>query len=256
MSVLTTTRDEYDRLQSQRHRPAHRRRTASRWAAFLLPHLRPEMRLLDLGCGPGSITKGLGTRSIGVDLAPVAVEGVPVVRGDGVALPFPDSVFDAIFANALLQHVDDPLAVLGEAQRVARPGAVIGVGDVDWDSRLLHPEDPLLERGERIREAVRSTGDVRIGRRLRELLTAAGFVGVELTVTGTAAGTPEAVAGAGAFEGSWFEAPEVVAHVTELGLSEPDEMSAIATAWRRWAADPRSCSASAWFTAVGWVPPA
>jgi SAM-dependent methyltransferase len=96
MSALTTTSDEYDLLQSQRHRPAHARRTASRWAAHLLPHLRPEMRLLDLGCGPGSITKGLGTRSIGVDLAPVAVEGVPVVRGDGVALPFPDSVFDAI----------------------------------------------------------------------------------------------------------------------------------------------------------------
>jgi SAM-dependent methyltransferase len=256
MSPLTTTAEAYDRFLSERHRPAHGRRTAERWAAFLLPHLRPDMRLLDLGCGPGSITAGLGTRSIGVDLSPVAVAGVPVVRGDGGALPFQDAAFDAIFANALLQHVGDPLAVLTEARRVARPGAVIGVGDADWDSRLLHPEDPLLERGDRIREAVRTTGDVRIGRRLRELLTAAGFVAVELTVTGTAAGTPEAVAGAGAFEGSWFEAPAVVAHVTELGLSEPDEMAAIARAWRRWSTEPGACSASTWFTAVGWAPPA
>jgi SAM-dependent methyltransferase len=256
MGALTTTRDAYDRLQSQRHRPAHGRRTADRWAAFLLPHLRPDMRLLDLGCGPGSITAGLGTRSIGVDLAPVAVEGVPVVRGDGSALPFPDASFDAIFANALLQHVTDPHAVLREARRVARAGAVIGVGDADWDSRLVHPADPLLERGDRIREAVRTAGDVRVGRRLRELLTTAGFERVELTVTGTAAGTADAVAGAGAFEASWFEAPEVVAHVGALGLSEPDEMAAIARAWRRWSVDPRACSASTWFTAVGWAPPA
>jgi len=35
------------------------RRTAAKEAAFLLPYLRPGMRVLDVGCGPGSITLGL-----------------------------------------------------------------------------------------------------------------------------------------------------------------------------------------------------
>lgn len=37
----------------------HARRTAERDAAYLLPHLRPGMRLLDVGYGPGTITTGL-----------------------------------------------------------------------------------------------------------------------------------------------------------------------------------------------------
>jgi SAM-dependent methyltransferase len=249
-----TARERYERYLAERHRPAHGRRSASRWAAFLLPHLRPEMRLLDLGCGPGSITRGLGTRSIGVDLQPVPVEGVPVVGADGAALPFPAAVFDAVYLNAVLQHVPDPPAVLREARRVARPGAVVGVGDVDWDGHLRHPADPLIDRGQQIREALREPGDVRVGRTLRGLLAAAGFERVELTVTGNAVGTAAATAATAAFEGSWFEAPEVVDHVTALGLSTADEMAAVAAAWRRWGDDPGACSATLWFTALGWVP--
>jgi len=252
---VTGTRERYERYVAERHRPAHGRRTAGRWAAFLLPHLRPEMRLLDLGCGPGSITVGLGTRAIGADLHPVRIDGVPVVGADARALPFPAGVFDAIFANALLQHVADALAVLREARRVARPGAVIGVGDVDWDGHLLHPRHPLLERGRQIREAVRERADVRVGRRLRGLLAAAGFEGVEVGVTGEAAGTSRAVAAMADFEREWFEAPEVIAHVTVLGISGAEEMAAIAAAWRRWSADPAACAATLWFTALAWAPP-
>jgi SAM-dependent methyltransferase len=252
--VAVTTGERYERYLADRHRPAHGRRTASRWAAFLLPHLRPDMRLLDLGCGPGSITRGLGTRSIGVDLRPTPVDGTPVVGADAAALPFPAAVFDAVYVNALLQHVPDPLAVLQEARRVARPGAVIGVGDADWDAYVLHPADPLLDRGQQIREALRERGDVRVGRALRGLLTTAGFERVELTVTGNAVGTAAAVAGMAAFEGAWFESPEVVAHVTALGLSSDVEMAAVAAAWRRWGDDPAASSATLWFTALGWAP--
>jgi SAM-dependent methyltransferase len=251
---VSGTRGPYERYLAERHRPAHGRRTADRWAAFLLPHLRPHMRLLDLGCGPGSITAGLGTRSVGVDLRPVAVAGVPVAGADAAELPFPDGVFDAVYANAVLQHVPDAAAVLREARRVARPGAVVGVGDVDWDARLQHPTDPALVRGRHIQETLRDGGDVRVGRRLRGLLTAAGFERVEVSATGSAVGTAEAVAAMARFEGSWFEAPEVVAHATALGVSDPVELAAVAAAWRRWGADPGACAATLWFTAIGWTP--
>ena len=53
------TGEAFQRWLRPAHSPAHARRTAVRNAAFLLPHLTPGMRLLDVGCGPGSITIGL-----------------------------------------------------------------------------------------------------------------------------------------------------------------------------------------------------
>src|SRR5215470_9273015 len=59
---------------------SHRWRTAQNSAAYLLPHLRPGMSLLDVGCGPGTIT---------VDLAALAAPGrvtAVEVTGDALAL--------------------------------------------------------------------------------------------------------------------------------------------------------------------------
>ncbi len=58
-----------------------------------------------------------------------SIDGIDMISGDVMNLPFPDASFDAIYASALLQHLPDPLGALGEARRVARPGAVIGVVD-------------------------------------------------------------------------------------------------------------------------------
>jgi ubiquinone/menaquinone biosynthesis C-methylase UbiE len=88
-------------------------RTAAKEGAFFLPYLRPGMRLLDLGCGPGSITLGLAEavapgEVVGVDLQPSqvaqaqalsAARGVKNVRfevADVYRLPFPDGSFDAV----------------------------------------------------------------------------------------------------------------------------------------------------------------
>jgi SAM-dependent methyltransferase len=251
-----TARHDYERYMRARHRPAHGRRTAERWAAFLLPHLRPGMRLLDLGCGPGSITSELaaGLSAVGVDLDPLAIEAVPVAAADAAALPFPDACFDALYANALLQHVADPLAVLREARRVARPGAVIGVGDADWGGVLMHPADPALDRGQSIRAALRPGGDVRVGRQLRSLLAAAGFERCEASATGGADGTGDAARRLAACEASWFEASDVVALVAERGIARPNEMAAIAAAWARWGEDPGAFAARFWVTALAWAP--
>src|SRR3990172_3910305 len=54
-----TTQQTYERALRHAHMPAHARRTAAANAAFFLPRLQPGMRLLDCGCGPGSITAGL-----------------------------------------------------------------------------------------------------------------------------------------------------------------------------------------------------
>jgi hypothetical protein len=119
---------------------------------------------------------------------------------------------------------------------------------------LAHTHDPLIDRGHAIREALRPGVDVRVGRRLRGLLVAAGFERAEASATASADGTGEAVRRVAAFEGSWFAAPEVVAHVAELGLADPGEMASIAAVWDAWAADPGAMVARFWITAVAWAP--
>lgn len=248
------TRTNYEEYLVRRHRPAHGRRNADRWAAFLGPHLRTDMRVLDIGCGPGSITVGLPGRVIGVDVHPVPIPSSPVAAGDGAALPFSESAFDAVYINAVLQHVVDASAVLCEARRVMRSGAVIGVGDTDWGTRIMHPHDPLLDRGQEIQERARESGNVRVGRELRGLLAGAGFERIEIGTEGRVVGSEPAVAQMAAFERGWFEAPEVVAYVTEFGLSDAAEMAEIAAAWTRWSTCPAACAVDQWFTGIAWSP--
>ena len=136
------SRDAYERWLRDRHQPAHARRTADRNAAFLLPHLRAGMRLIDAGCGPGSITTGLAEvvapgETVGIDASPDAVEsaraharekgadGVRFEVADVYALPFDDASFDHVISSLVLCTVRDQARALGEARRVLKPGGTL-----------------------------------------------------------------------------------------------------------------------------------
>ena len=196
---MVNVRAAYESFLRERHRPAHARRTVESVAAFFVGHVRSGHRLVDLGCGPGSVTVGFaaavgaGGMLLGVDLEPGPAP-VPLVRGDIHRLPFPDRSFDAIFMCAVLQQVADPLGSLVEARRIARPGAVIGVADADWGGALITPEDPWLERGQEILTGLRAGTSPFVGRQLRGLLHAAGFVDVQVTARVPVAAVPAASA--------------------------------------------------------------
>src|SRR5262249_61213247 len=142
------------------HAPAtlqqHAQRTADEAAAFLLPHLRPGMRLVDVGCGPGSITRGLAQRVapgqvVGIDLSRDALDGA---RGDAAArgltnlryeeasvyqMPFADGSFDVVYAHQVLQHLRERGSAVREMLRVVRPGGLVAVRDVDWGTPAYSP---------------------------------------------------------------------------------------------------------------------
>src|SRR4051812_14747282 len=66
---------------------SHRWRTAENSAAYLLPYLEPSMRLLDVGCGPGTLTVDLASRLpsgqvVGIDIEPSVVEEATRVAGE------------------------------------------------------------------------------------------------------------------------------------------------------------------------------
>lgn len=87
-------------------------------------------RVLDLGCGDGSVARSLmGLRRDleieGVDVLLRPITLIPVTQFDGDVLPFGDRSFDYVTIIDVLHHTDDPAAVLSEARRVARKGVVI-----------------------------------------------------------------------------------------------------------------------------------
>ena len=126
----------------------------------------PGTRLLDVGCGPGTITAAAaarGAQATGVDLAEgmLAVgrerhPHVELLTGDAEQLPFGDASFDAVVGGFVLNHLPDPEAAIAEFARVLAPGGRLAVAV--WQ----RPEsNPLL--GELTR-AVRDAGvEVRAG---------------------------------------------------------------------------------------------
>jgi len=229
------------------------------------------MRLLDVGCGPGSITIGLAAavapgEAVGLDASNEAIasarrraaeEGCANARfdvADAYALPFEDATFDAAFMHAVLQHLRDPLAVLREVRRVLKPGGIIGVADADYDGSIIAPEDPLLHRGFAIDSELRAhtAGDVRVGKHLRELLHGAGFERTIASATAGADGSQEVTRFMGEFEAQRYGARAFIDYVTALGISTREEMEAISGAWRAWGEAPGAFWARFWCSAVGW----
>jgi len=104
----------------------HRQRTAEETAAFLLPKLHRDMKLLDFGCGPGSITVGFSKyvpngEIIGIDIAPEIlnqakelaaesnVSNVKFENGNIYSLDYPDNSFDVAYGHQILQHLQNPV---------------------------------------------------------------------------------------------------------------------------------------------------
>jgi len=102
-------------------------------ARLVPPAEREASLLLDLACGGGVLAphlEGKGYRHVGLDLSPTALlvaraHGVQPVRGDVLHLPFADEVADVVVAGEVLEHVTEPLDLLGEAIRVLRPGGLL-----------------------------------------------------------------------------------------------------------------------------------
>ena len=254
------TQPSTERVLSERHRPAHAERTAQSHAAFLLLHLRPGHDLLDLGCGPGTITTGLAAavapgRTVGIDIAadlPESTDRVTFRHGDVCELPFPDASFDAIFSSAVLQHLAEPLDALREARRVARPGAVIGVADADWGGFLLAPHDPVLLASFSLMEKLR-TGSPRVGRDLRGLLAEAGFVRTQASARTVAHGTADEVRGFAAFNAAWFANPAISEPVVRQGWADAEQLATYERAWLDWGEQPGAFFAGFWCEALGWA---
>jgi ubiquinone/menaquinone biosynthesis C-methylase UbiE len=232
---------------------SHRWRTAANSAGYLVDHLRPGQSLLDVGCGPGTITCDLarlvapGT-VVGVDTSEeVLVEaraeagraGVSTVVfevGNAFGLPFDDSSFDVVHAHQVLQHVGDPVSVLVEMRRVCRPGGIVAARD-----------DPELARAiAAYGELTRANGaNWDAGRRLLAWAHAAGYPTVVPSASTWCFATPADRDWWGGLWADRFTQSALADQLLDRSMATPGDLSSFAAAWSRWAASP-----DGWFVAV------
>jgi ubiquinone/menaquinone biosynthesis C-methylase UbiE len=239
---------------------SHRWRTAENSAGYLLPRLARDARVLDVGCGPGTITVGLAAHAAegqitGVDAAGDVLDGaraaareagqanVSFQAGDVYRLEFADDSFDVVHAHQLLHHLSDPVAALAEMRRVCRPGGLVAVRDADYGGMVWYPAEPGLTEWQRLyHEVARATGgEPDAGRHLLHWVTAAGFTQPEPTASAWCYAGPEVGAW---WAQSWAEratGSNFARQATSLGLARPADLDALADAWLRWGASP-DCS--------------
>ena len=248
----------------------HAKRTAEAVAAFFLPFLQPGMRLLDIGCGPGTITSGLARRvapgeAIGIDpstsvidtarsLSRDAVTGLQFEVGDIYRPRFAEGTFDAIFAHQVLQHLHEPVQALKQIRMLLQEGGIVGVRDVDWGSTTFYPDNLGMRRFLALYYdlARRSGAEPDAGRYLRRWFREAGFCEIRVT-TSTVSYTD--VAATRAWGDSYAERTlrsTIAERGLEAGIATRAELEEIAAAWRRWGCDPDAFFCFAHTEVVAW----
>jgi SAM-dependent methyltransferase len=246
------------------------KRTAPHFAAFFLPYLQPGMRLLDCGCGPGSITLGLAAavapgEVVGIDVNAESIavaqnhatqEGVANLRfevANVYALPFPAGSFDAVFSYALLLHVSERGKALQEMRRVLKPGGLIGIRNDDLDGYLIAPPDPLLAQGWDLlgKLVLQKGGNARDAKRQRAWLNAAGFIDVQASASYECYGSTVATTAWSALFVSILLNPEN--RFVEQGWVGQAMLDKIVAAWQAWSTDPNAFLARSWCEAIAWV---
>jgi ubiquinone/menaquinone biosynthesis C-methylase UbiE len=244
---------------------SHRWRTAENSAGYLLPLLEPGMTLLDVGCGPGTITMDLA-EAVGATGRVTALErteealglareeaarrgttGVGFEVGDVTALALPDDAFDVVHAHQVLQHVDDPVRALAEMRRVCRPGGIVAVRDSDYGAFAWHPEMPQLHRWLEVYEQVARSNDAEphAGRRLLSWARAAGFTDVSAGSSTWCFANAEDRAWWGGLWADRVVDSDLARQAVRAGIATTEELADIAAGWRSWAEHP-----DGWFSVL------
>jgi len=235
---------------------SHRWRTAENSAAYLLPHLKSGATLLDIGCGPGTITAefaalvtpgrvtALEVTEPALDLARAEIarrglETVDFAVGDVHALDFADDSFDVVHAHQVLQHVGDPVAALREMRRVTRPGGIVAVRDGDYAAFTWFPQLPELAEWLALYQRVArgNGGEPDAGRRLLSWAHAAGFTDVTATSSTWCFATAEDRAWWGDLWADRTLVSDFARTALASGAATNEDLHRISAGWRAWAAD-------------------
>ena len=138
-------------------------RTADSELGWLKTYLEPGLDVLDVGCGPGTVTMDVARlvapgQVIGIDVAEASVaeaterareaniDNVRYEVGDALELRFPDRSFDLAYSANVLPFLEDPVRALSEQKRVTKRNGWVAAQTDDRIGSLLHPPCPHVEK--------------------------------------------------------------------------------------------------------------
>ena len=255
MGSMNTTPDTYTHGHHESVLRSHTSRTAENSAGYLLPYLGEGMALLDVGCGPGTITLDLAElvapgEVVAIDAVSSVLEQADALRrrkgidncsfqpGDVYHLGFEDGRFDVVHAHQLLQHLSDPVGALREMHRVLKPNGVLAARDADYSSMTWAPDEPLLDRWLELYHQVtdRNGAEADAGRYLLGWAQQAGFTAITASSSTWTFATPSRRAWWGSVWAERVLHSSLATQAIDYELSDQAELEAISDAWERWAA--------------------
>ena len=159
--------------------------------------LRDGMRILDVGCGPGTITAKLAelypsSQVVGLESDPMRARiarrqcagqrNVTIVEGTPSANDLEKASVDFAYARFVLQHMSSPIDELEGLRRLLKPGGQVVAVDTDDGLLAIYPQPPELEQTIRLSKTLQTArgGDRCVGRKLAALMDQAGFTQLTL----------------------------------------------------------------------------
>lgn len=247
------------------HQPSvlasHATRTADNSCGYFLDRVRPGQRILDIGCGPGSITLDLAAlvgeegRVTGVDFSAEAIAAARLAaadRGDVVTeflvgdvfeLDLEPASFDVVHAHQVMQHLTDPVAALEAMARFVKPGGILAARDADYGAMAWYPAAEGLQRWHTTYcDSARALGgEPDAGRRLRAWAHQADLHVVLARSSAWSYATTESAAWWGNSQAERVTSSSFAQRAADQGVT-PEQLTAMADDWRTWGQHP-----DAWF---------
>lgn len=183
-------------------------RTVENSAAYMLESLRamrdhdPELRVLDVGTGPGTIAVGFAQalphgHVTAVDLDPevlsvarataktAGVDNMEFQEADIHQLPFADGTFDITHCHQVLTHVKAPWDAIRELVRVTKPGGIVAAREGDLASECVWPEASGLSKFHNFVSKMMELagGSISAGRQLLDWALRAGVEREQISLT-------------------------------------------------------------------------
>ncbi len=234
---------------------SHKWRTVDNSAGYLAPYLKPDVDVLDVGCGPGTITADIGRRVapgyvLGIDVSNDVVDqarrdadagaNVEFTVGDIYATESLDRRFDIVHAHQVLQHVPDPIAALRAMTRMCKPGGIVAARDSDYGGFRWFPVEPAIDRWLALYRTIarHNGGEPDAGRFLLAWAHAAGLDDVRAGASVWCFATRDERAWWGGLWADRMTESAIARQAVSEGFATVDDLREIADGWRRWAAHP------------------